>query len=187
MSDTLARVIEREPDWARCRRRCRPRCRTSSGAVCRKDPRQRVQATSATSRLALEGAFDTAVPQPGRASRRSRSGARVALVGSRRHRERRDLGTLVWAAMRPATVARRVSRLQVTPSGTAALSIGWNNRDLAITPDGSRVVYVGNRGTQLFVRALDALAPVAVFTGPPRGPFCSPDGQWIGFVDGLGD
>jgi serine/threonine-protein kinase len=42
---------------------------------------------------------------------------------------------------------------------------------------------VGNGGTQLFVRALDALAPVAVFTGTPRGPFVSPDGQWIGFVD----
>src|SRR4029077_6446771 len=40
------------------------------------------------------------------------------------------------------------------------------------------------RGTQLFVRALDALAPVAVFTGAPRGPFVSPNGQWIGFVDG---
>ena len=95
------------------------------------------------------------------------------------------IGTLVWVAMRPAEPAPpRVSRLQVTPSGTAALTIDWNDRDLAITPDGSRVIYVGNRGTQLFVRALDALEPVAVFTGAPRGPFVSPDGQWIGFVDG---
>jgi serine/threonine-protein kinase len=45
------------------------------------------------------------------------------------------------------------------------------------------VVYVGNSGTQLFVRALDALEPVAVFTGAPHSPFVSPDGQWIGFVD----
>ena len=43
---------------------------------------------------------------------------------------------------------------------------------------------MGNRGSTLFVRALDALDPVAVFTGAPRGPFVSPDGQWIGFVDG---
>jgi hypothetical protein len=42
---------------------------------------------------------------------------------------------------------------------------------------------VGNRGTQLFVRALDALEPVAVYTGTPREPFVSPDGQWVGFVD----
>ena len=73
--------------------------------------------------------------------------------------------------------------MQVQSSGTAALTINGNDRDLAITPDGSRVVYVGNNGTQLFVRALDALEPVAVFTGAPRGPFVSPDGQWIGFMD----
>jgi serine/threonine-protein kinase len=54
---------------------------------------------------------------------------------------------------------------------------------VAITPDGSRVIYVGNRGTQLFVRSLDALDPVAVFTRLPRGPFVSPDGKWIGFAD----
>jgi serine/threonine-protein kinase len=94
-------------------------------------------------------------------------------------------GASVWIAMRPADPAPpRVSRLSLTPSGAAALSISRVMRDLAITPNGSRIVYVGNRGTQLFVRALDALAPVAVFTGTPRGPFVSPDGQWIGFVDG---
>ncbi|HEU5256867.1 MAG TPA: hypothetical protein VFU28_12805 [Vicinamibacterales bacterium] len=54
---------------------------------------------------------------------------------------------------------------------------------MAITPDGSRIIYVGNRGTQLFVRALDALEPVSVYTGAPIGPFVSPDGQWIGFRD----
>jgi len=37
-------------------------------------------------------------------------------------------------------------------------------RDLAITPDGSRIVCVGNRGTQLFVRALDALEPDALLS-----------------------
>ena len=94
-------------------------------------------------------------------------------------------GTAVWIAMRPADpVTLRVSRLPLALSGAAALTISGVDRDLAITPDGSRVVYVGNRGTQLFVRALDALEPVAVFTGAPRGPFVSPDGQWIGFVDG---
>ena len=94
-------------------------------------------------------------------------------------------GAAVWFAMRPAApVPPRVSRLALAPSGPAALTIDGVVRDLAIAPDGSRVVYVGNRGTQLFVRALDALAPVAVFTGAPRAPFLSPDGQWIGFVDG---
>ncbi len=38
-------------------------------------------------------------------------------------------------------------------------------------------------GTQLFVRPLDTLESVPVFTGAPRGPFVSPDGLWIGFID----
>jgi len=89
---------------------------------------------------------------------------------------------LTWFAMRP--VPPRVSRLLVASAGTAALAI--NGSDLAITPDGSRVVYVGNRGTQLFVRALDALEPVAIASGSGAGlsaPFVSPDGQWVGFID----
>jgi serine/threonine-protein kinase len=47
-------------------------------------------------------------------------------------------------------------------------------------------VYVGNRGTQIFVRPLDALAPTVAYTGTPRGLFVSPDGQWIGFTEGVG-
>ena len=57
--------------------------------------------------------------------------------------------------------------------------------DLAITPDGSRVVYIGTGGTQLFVRALDSLTPVVIATGPVRGPFISPDGQWVGIEAGV--
>src|SRR5262249_40604415 len=46
------------------------------------------------------------------------------------------------------------------------------------------LIYSGNHGTQIFVRAIDALPPVAVYTGQPLGLFTSPDGQWIGFRDG---
>ena len=58
------------------------------------------------------------------------------------------------------------------------------NRDLALSPDGTHVLYVGNSGTQVFVRALDALEPVAIASGDVRGLFVSPDGQEVGFFDG---
>jgi serine/threonine-protein kinase len=94
------------------------------------------------------------------------------------------VATLTWFALRPAaTVAPRVSRLSVAFSPAAMLSVSGSDRDVAIAADGSWIVYVGNNGTQLFVRALDTLEPVAVFTGTPRGPFVSPDGHWIGFAD----
>jgi WD40-like Beta Propeller Repeat len=93
-------------------------------------------------------------------------------------------GGAVWLATRASESAPpRVSRLQVTPADAAALTISADYDNVAITPDGARLVYVGDGGRQLFVRALDALEPVSVFTGVPRGPFVSPDGQWIGFVD----
>jgi serine/threonine-protein kinase len=95
-------------------------------------------------------------------------------------------GTVVWMTMRRRDPGSpRVSRLPLAMADEAALTLG-TDRDLAIAPDGSRLVYVGNRGTQLLVRALDALEPVPVFTGTPRGVFVSPDSQWIGFGDGTG-
>ena len=183
VSETLARVIEREPDWARLPATLSPALRTYMRRCLQKDPRQRVQAIGDV-RLALEGAFETAVPQTA-APAGVAEWRRVALVGvAATIASGAIIGTVVWVAMRPAPP--RVSRLQLTPSGAAALSINWNDRDLAITPDGSRLIYVGNQGTQIFVRALDTLAPVAVFTGSVAGLFVSPDGQWIGFRDGLG-
>ena len=91
---------------------------------------------------------------------------------------------MLWAPWR-AAAPPRVTRTTITTSGPAALTITGVDRDLALSPDGTHVVYVGNNGTQLFVRALDTLEPVAIATGGDvRGPFVSPDGQWVGFVDG---
>ena len=90
--------------------------------------------------------------------------------------------SLTWLLTRASSP--RVSRLTLTTPGTAALSIDGVVNDLTITPDGTRVIYVGANGTALFVRALDGLEPVAIAKGAPRNPFVSPDGQWVGFFDG---
>src|SRR5204862_6045385 len=56
---------------------------------------------------------------------------------------------------------------------------------LALSPDGSRIVYVGSDslgGTWLFSRGLEHLDPALIpGTQNARQPFFSPDGQWIGF------
>jgi eukaryotic-like serine/threonine-protein kinase len=183
VSDTLARVIEREPDWSRLPAKLPPALRTYLERCLHKDPRQRVRAIGDV-RLALEGAFDTAVSAP--AAPVVSQWRRVVLIGATAIAVTGAIvGSLTWMAMRQPPP--RVSRLQVASSGSSEVSVSYNDRELAITPDGSKLIYVGNHATQIFVRALDALAPVAVFTGGrPVGLFTSPDGQWIGFKDGQG-
>ena len=93
---------------------------------------------------------------------------------------------VVWAPWRPAAPRPYMTRTTITPSGPAALTIDRLGGDMALSPDGRHVVYIGNGGTELFVRALDALEPVAIASGKAlRGPFVSPDGQWVGFLDGV--
>jgi serine/threonine protein kinase/Tol biopolymer transport system component len=54
---------------------------------------------------------------------------------------------------------------------------------LAISPDGSMLAFVGehDRVNQLYLRRFGELQAVPLVNGPVRGPFFSPDGQWIGF------
>ena len=184
VSATLARVLEREPDWAILPATLSPMLRTYLIRCLQKDPRQRVQAIGDV-RLALEGAFEAPV-SPAAAPVAVTRWRRAALIGVAAVIAGGAIaGSLTWVAMRQEPP--RVSRLQVAFSGDSEPSVGYNDRDLAITPDGSRLIYVGNRGTEIFVRALDSLEPVAVFTGGrPIGLFMSPDGRWIGFWDGRG-
>ena len=193
VSDTLANVLKIDPDWSALPSEIPPAIRTLLQSCLTKDRRRRV-ADISTALFVLEKTAVLAAPvsvAPGhrRPLWRGVAPAVAALVTSS------VVGAGLWFAARARQeTPPRLSRLQVTPSGTAALTINGTDRDLAITPDGSRLIYVGSRGTpggaqtqggtRLFVRALDSLEPVAVFTGAPRGPFVSPDGEWIGFIDG---
>ena len=67
-------------------------------------------------------------------------------------------GAGVWLLTRPAPPS--VVRTTITTSGSTALTLSGLDRDVAITPDGSRVVYRGNN--QLLVRALDQLEPTVL-------------------------
>ena len=68
-----------------------------------------------------------------------------------------------WTLTRPAPP--RVVRLAVTPSGATALGIGGFAPHLAISPDGTRLAYVGAGAQQIFVRAFDQLQPTALQVG----------------------
>ena len=178
ISDTLANVLKTEPEWSRLPAAVSPRVRLALRACLQKDPKQRL-ADVQDVRLALEGAFETAAP---RTAAPAPPWRRVALVGAAALVMGVALASVVaWSAMRalPAPVVRT----EITTAGAVALSLQGVDRDLAVTPDGSRIVYRGVN--QLLVRQLDQLTPTALTgLGAPRGVFISPDGQWVGFFDG---
>lgn len=89
----------------------------------------------------------------------------------------------------PTTPAndRPVTRFVLSTRADQTLLVDPQSRDLAISPDGTRVVYKGGARvdrTQLFAYALDQLTPQSLTeSGLPKGPFISPDGQWVGFFE----
>lgn len=60
-------------------------------------------------------------------------------------------GLAIWTLRRPSPP--QVVRWTITPSGATALGTGFSGSELAISPDGTRLVYVGTNG--LALRALD--------------------------------
>jgi len=181
----LARVIEREPDWGLLPSSVPPRLRELLRLCLDKNPKRRRQAAGDV-RIDLEQALaePAALLVASVAEARAPASRQMWIVTAAAALVAAALaGTAVWFATRPA--APRVARTALPTAGPTVLRINTADRDLAITPDGTRVVYIGNNGTQLYVRALDQLEPTAIATGMLRGPFVSPDGQWVGFIDGL--
>jgi eukaryotic-like serine/threonine-protein kinase len=183
VSETLASVLAREPDWTALPATVPRTIRTLLRRCLEKDRRKRA-GDIAVSLVLLEEAhvLDAARESPAATGVRPISlWRRLAIYSAPALAAGLTVAAAVWFAMRPAPP--RVSQLTIATTGASALTVNTIVRDLAITPDGARVVYVGNNGTELFVRSLDALDPVSLFRGAPRSPFVSPDGQWVGFFE----
>jgi serine/threonine-protein kinase len=188
LSDTLAGILEREPDWAALPATVPAAVRTLIRGCLQKDARQRVSDIS-VAQFVLDDLADvasTGAPAISAAiAPRPLPWRRLAILFGTLLVGVMIAGSVVWFAAR-STVPPRVSRLLITPPNAAAISVDGNGRRLALTVDGTRVVYVGANGTALFVRALDQFDATSITgLGDPYGPFVSPDGGWIGFFEGV--
>jgi serine/threonine protein kinase len=183
VAETLAAILMREPDWNTLPSTTAPAIRTLLKGCLEKNRHDRFGDIAAPVFLMSERASLVATPTSSGsvAVRRDPHWQRLVplaigvVFGS-------AIVSAVWFAIRPATT--RVSRLAVTSDESQVFTINGGASNVAITADGSRIVYVGNKGSELFVRPLDGLEAVSIFKGAPRGPFVSPDGQWVGFFDG---
>ena len=178
VSKTLAHVIAIDPDWSKLPKNVPPVLGTFLRGCLEKSPKQRVHDV-ADVRLAMEGAFDTGVSAPSESVslalpvwQRPVSIAVVALtslaVG----------GVAVWSLTRPAPP--RVARFPIPLASDQAFS--FTGRPLvAISPDGSHIVYSANGN--LWLRPVDELEAIQLpgIEEGARGAFFSPDGLSIGF------
>ena len=181
--ETIGAVIHKEPDWATLPITTPSAVRLALQRCLEKDPRRRLRDIGDV-QLALSGAFETPAPAvtPSGSSARAFRRRSLVMTGAALVAGSALAGGAVWLALRPTPA--RTTRFSLGLIGAAAPRGGLEGDSVAITPDGSRVVYVGSNGNQLFVRTLDALEPVPIASGGQlRGPFVSADGQWVGFVD----
>jgi serine/threonine-protein kinase len=90
---------------------------------------------------------------------------------------------LIIQQTRKVTAAKdAIRRFSISLPPTAPLAEGPFEK-FAVSPDGNRIVYVGgNDPTRLYLYSIDTLETKPLpGTEGARGPFFSPDGEWIGF------
>jgi Tol biopolymer transport system component len=186
VSDTLAEILRGEPDWSALPVSTPAAVRKLLRGCLEKDRRERLpdigvarleikQTLTAPLTAAVALAPVPRLPVWQRPA--PLAAAIVTLIGA--------AGLGFWFLTRPELP--RVIRLTMTPSGATDFAIGAIPPQFAISPDGTRLAYVGAGAQQIVVRAFDQLEPTALSgLGAPGGLFFSPDGQWIGFFDGTG-
>ena len=189
VSDTLALVLKFEPEWEALPGDLSPVLATYLRRCLAKEPKQRVH-DIADVRLAMEGAFETALTTP----------AGQAAASTLKYWQRPMPALLIvvgvalivgFAVLNSTTEDRPVDRMRfvITTAETAPLSLTANGRDLAISPDGGQIIYSARAASgserQLYRRAIGEFegAPVRGAEGG-TSPFVSPDGDWIGFQRG---
>jgi len=89
----------------------------------------------------------------------------------------------IWGWMRPAPT-KQVVRSTLAMDSAEAMAPGapWSGR-VAISPDGSRLAYIGGPRSQLLIRARNQLHAIALpGTEGANTPFFSPDGRQVGFL-----
>ncbi len=180
-SDSMAAVITREPDWNALPATVPRRVRELLRRCLTKDPRRRLQAIG-DARVELEESDSVEVAPAAAPALEKSSGWRGKIVTAVLVVAALAAGVGLSAWFRPAPAPQLVARVAQTLASDTTLT-SRNRIVLAISPDGSKMVYAANQ--RLFLRSLDSLKAVELpGTDGASAPFFSPDGQWVGFFAG---
>jgi serine/threonine-protein kinase len=167
VTDTLAAVLTREPDWTRIPIRVRRLLQQ----CLERDPKRRLRDIGDANAL-LEEPPSSSATKAAKLPWTIASAAIASLIAA---------VVLLW----PAPLDRRLVRLPLDLGGGAPENVLVN---AAISSDGSRLVFRArdkNGRSPLATRRFDeATATLLTGTEGADQPFFSPDGQWIGFFIG---
>jgi eukaryotic-like serine/threonine-protein kinase len=186
VSDTLAAVLDKNPDWSALSDGVPHAVRRLLRRLLAKDVRHRLQHIG-DARLELEEIGNDA-NEPSAAVRRPRRAVPVLLSGAALLAIATGLAS--WLVGRWPTAQREsaVARLSLTIEGETAenlrLPVDRFFTPFALSPDGLRLVFYarGSGRSQLFLRELSGFQTRPIpGTELATTPFFSPDGQWIGF------
>ena len=188
VTDTLARILEREPEWDQLPADTPPALRQLLQRCLTKNVKNRLQSIG-EARILIQNLIE----KPAQA----RMSPEVALPATTRPASWKTF--LPWALapvflaagflLRPSAPPpeRPLLRFQYPLPGDQVLA--HNNRHgLEVSPDGRRVAFMTDSADgppRIYVRRLDTQAETAVAgTEGARSMFFSPDGEWIGFHQG---
>ena len=175
-SDLLAAILKTDPKWSALPADLDPRVLDLLKRCLEKDPRRRWRDIGD---IAIEiERIQNAPPQPAQATlavpaARSRGLLVLAVVAAAA-----VVGVTTWI-LKPS-LSLPIVRSQIVLPIEQRFSGGNGRAVIAISPDGTRVVYTANN--QLYMRNLaESEGRPIPGAEQPSSPFFSSDGQWIGF------
>lgn len=191
VSDTIAHVLERDPDWKLLTTEIPANIKVLLRRCLEKEPHNRLQhigdalleiretLTPPNTAPPLQDTAESVKPGSGM---KLAAGAIVCIA----------LGILAGSFIRHNIMPGRVMTLPavtkfVIERGNSYPDVGLLHQTLAFSPDGKTLAYVaedtdGRR--RIFLRRLDGFETrILEGTEAAIGPFFSPDGQWLAFVD----
>lgn len=190
-SDTLAGVLQTEPDWSRLPETTPANIRILLRRCLEKDPRRRLHDIADAAIEISETLNQPAIAPPMTASMdfvRAPGWKKLMVVGVVCLILGVVTGVVFVVGRLPSGVPHDQAprSFVIHPQTSLAMEALWHHA-LAFSPDGKRLAYVEedrDRRRRIYIKEMDEFRakPLAGTEGA-ISPFFSPDGQWVGYVD----
>jgi eukaryotic-like serine/threonine-protein kinase len=182
VTDVLSSIVRDTPNWSALPTDALPLLGVLQRCI-EKDPRQRLR-DAGDVQLALADAFTGTARGPTTSAVPTGSGWKIA-AGTALGIAAGVVAVILFQQARSRPVQTSPRLFELKPSQASPLESSQFGKNIAISPDGARIVYSSTRRgvPELVMQRLDQLDAITI-PGSEGGfdPFFSPDGQQIGFA-----